>query len=96
MNKPVKCDESLLGQARAALIEKLAPRLARTPGRGFVEKATGGGFVDAGFVARFGPGLHRLSDAAIVNAALAVLIEHVERHPDGTCGVPMIDDAPAP
>ena len=39
-------------------------------------------------------GLHRLTDAAIVNAALGVLVELVERQPDGKCGLGFIDLAP--
>ena len=46
------------------------------------------------FVKRFGPGLHRLTDAAIVNAALGVLVDLVERQPDGKCGLGFIDLAP--
>lgn len=83
--KPVKVDESALLAARGALIEKLSPRLELKgpPGNTF--------FVDEPFVRRFGPGLHRLSDAAIVSAALVVLIQHVERQPDGKSGLPMLD-----
>ena len=86
--KPVKAEESLLACARAVLIDKLAPRLALNAG-------PGAGFADEAFVKRFGPGLHRLSDAAIVNAALGLLVEHVDRQPDGKCGLPLIDNAPA-
>ena len=86
--KPVKVEQSLLACARGALIEKLNPRLALIPRLG------GSSFVDEAFVNRFGPGLHRLTDAAIVNAALGVLVELVERQPDGKCGLPFIDEAP--
>ena len=86
--KPVKVEESLLQCARGALIEKLTPRLAL---QGPPGSST---FVDWPFVKRFGPGLHRLTDAAIVNAALGVLVELVERQPDGKCGLGFIDLAP--
>ena len=86
--KPVKVEESLLQCARGELIEKLTPRLALLGPPG------GSSFVDEPFVKRFGPGLHRLSDAAIVNAALGLLVEHVENQPPGKCGLNFIDEAP--
>lgn len=89
--KPVKIEESLLVNARAAILEKLSPRLALSAGPG-----SGKDFADEAFVKRFGPGLHRLTDAAIANAALGLLVDHVEEQPSGKCGLDFIDNAPAP
>ena len=90
--KPVKCDEALLSTARSALIE--APKNRKAP---VLEDETGNRvdgaiagrmvtvtrFKDPEFVSAFGPGLHRLTDATLVDQALLTLIEHVSAAPAG-------------
>lgn len=98
--KPVKCDEALLSAARSTLIEALRGRMAPVPSDengNFVDGAITGrmatvtGFKDLEFVAAFGPGLHRLSDAALVNQALLALIERVRAAPAGKTGLCLFD-----
>lgn len=98
--KPVKCDEALLSTARSTLIEALKDRLAPTledNSGNPVDGAIAGrmvavtGFKDPKFVAAFGPGLHRLTDATLVNLALLTLIDHVRAAPAGTTGLNLFD-----
>ena len=98
--KPVKCDEALLSAARSTLIEALKDRLAPTledENGNSVDGAIAGrmvtvtGFKDPKFVAAYGPGLHRLTDATLVNQALLTLIDHVRAAPAGTTGLHLFD-----
>lgn len=98
--KPVKCDEALLSAARSTLIEALKHRLAptlkdekgnRVDGAIAGRVVTVTGYKDPEFVAAFGPGLHRLTDATLVNQALLTLIERVEAAPTGTTGLKLFD-----
>ena len=88
--KPVKCDPLFLQMARAALIEKLRPRLepvlSETSG---VQSVSG--FKDPEFIRAFGPGLDRLPDSELVNQALMLLTEHVASAPAGKTGITYFD-----
>ena len=89
--KPVKCDPVYLQMARAALIEKLRPRLEPVLSDlgGFQSVS---GFKDPEFIRTFGPGLDRLPDSELVNQALALLTEHVAAAPEGRTGLRYFDD----
>ena len=64
--KPVKCDPVYLQMARAALIEKLRPRLEPVlSDLGGIRSVSG--FKDPEFIKAFGPGLDRLPDSELVN-----------------------------
>ena len=93
--KPVKCDPELLRLARAALIEKLAPRLkpeiAEVDG---VKTVTG--FRDPEFVKTFGPGLEKLPDSQLVSQALLALVKQVSLAPAGLTGSQFLDHAEGP
>ena len=90
MMKPVKCDPAYLQMARAALIEKLRPRLEPVMSDvGGVKSVSG--FRDPEFISVFGPGLAKLPDSALVNQALALLTEHVASAPTGKTGLPFFD-----
>ena len=86
-----EAERSLADEAQGPLAQLLA---VPQDGGGDSGPPGSSSFVDEPFVKRFGPGLHRLSDAAIVNAALGVLVEFVERQPVGKCGLGFIDLAP--
>ena len=86
-----EAERSLADEAQGPLAQLLA---VPQDGGGASGPPGSSSFVDEPFVKRFGPGLHRLSDAAIVNAALGVLVEFVERQPVGKCGLGFIDLAP--
>ena len=88
--KPVKCDPVYLQMARAALIEKLRPRLEPVLSDfGGVRSVSG--FKDPEFIKAFGPGLDRLPDSELVNQALALLTEHVAAAPEGKTGLRFFD-----
>ena len=98
--KPVKCDEGLLIAARSTLVEALKDRLEpmlrdedgkRVDGPISRRMVTVTGFKDPKFVAAFGPGLHRLTDATLVNQALLTLIEQVDAAPSGKTGLELFD-----
>ena len=89
--KPVKCDPVYLQMARAALIEKLKPRLEPVlSDLGGIRSVSG--FKDPEFISAFGPGLDRLPDSELVNQALALLTEHVAAAPEGMTGLRFFDD----
>ncbi len=88
--KPVKCDPVYLQMARAALIEKLRPRLEPVlSDLGRFQSVSG--FKDPEFIRTFGPGLYRLPDSELVNLALALLTEHVAAAPEGRTGLRFFD-----
>ena len=88
--KPVKCDPAYLQMARAALIEKLRPRLEPVlSDLGGIRSVSG--FKDPEFIKAFGPGLDRLPDSELVNQALALLTEHVAAAPAGKTGLRFFD-----
>ena len=88
--KPVKCDPVYLQMARAALIEKLKPRLEPVlSDLGGIRSVSG--FKDPEFIRAFGPGLDRLPDSELVNQALALLTEHVAAAPAGKTGLRFFD-----
>lgn len=89
--KPVKCDPALLQLARATLIEKLSPRLEPVL-TDFGDFRSVSGFKDPEFVQQFGPGLERLSEAQLVNEALALLTKQVATAPPGKTGIPFFDE----
>ena len=91
--KPVKCDPALLRLARATLIEKLSPRLEPVL-TDFGDFRSVSGFKDPEFVQQFGPGLERLSEAQLVNQALALLTKQVATAPPGKTGIPFFDEPP--
>ena len=85
--KAVKVDCWALENARHVLTEQLQPR--------FATRITSPGvssFIDEEFVARFGAGLHRLTDHRITTLALELLAEHVSRQEPGETGLGWIDD----
>ena len=89
--RPVKCDPVALQMARAALIEKLRPRLepvlSESHGVRFVT-----GFKDPAFIAAFGSGLTKVPDSELVNQSLLLLAKHVAAAPRGKTGLPFFDD----
>ena len=86
--QPVKTDTVLLAMAREELVQKLSHRLAPTVSAdGFID-----GFVDEKFVERWGTGLHRLTNAALVGLALTNLIETVRAQPENRTGIALFDD----
>ena len=90
MMKPVKCDPAYLQMARAALIEKLRPRLEPVMSYiGGVQSVSG--FKDPEFIGAFGPGLAKLPDSELVNQALVLLAGHVSAAPAGKTGLPFFD-----
>ena len=93
--KVVKVDYWALENARHVLTEQLQWRLATR-----ITSPGVSSFVDEDFVARFGAGLHRLTDHRITTLALELLAKHVAAQPDGLTGLPWIDnnqtDAPPP
>ena len=87
--KPVKCNPVYLQMARAALIEKLRPRLEPVlSDLGGIRSVSG--FKDPEFIRVFGPGLDRLPDSELVNQALVLLTEHVAAAPAGQDGPPVL------
>ena len=88
--KPVKCDPEFLQMARAALIEKLRPRLEPVLSDfGGVQSVSG--FKDPEFIGAFGPGLAKLPDSELVNQALVLLTKHVASAPAGKTGLLFFD-----
>lgn len=91
--KPVKCDPITLQLARAAVIEKLRPRLEPVlTDFGGIQSVSG--FKDPEFVAEFGPGLIKFPDSELVNQALMLLAKHVAAAPTGKTGLPLFDESP--
>ena len=89
--KPVKCDPVILQMARAALIEKLRPRLEPIfSNHGDMPAVSG--FKDPEFIEVFGPGLEKVPDSELVNQALLHLAKHVGAAPLGETGLPFFDD----
>ena len=86
--------------ARSALIEapkdRMAPVLEDETGNR-VDRAIAGrmvtvtGFKDPEFVSAFGPGLHRLTNATLVDQVLLTLIEHVSAALAGKTGLNLFD-----
>ena len=89
--KPVKCDPVILQMARAALIDKLRPRLEPVMSN-YDDMRTVSGFKDPEFIAVFGPGLEKFPDSELVNQALLQLAKHVAAAPDGETGLSCFDD----
>ena len=89
--KPVKCDPVILQMARAALIEKLRPRLEPVLSDDD-DMRTVRGFRDPEFIQAFGPGLEKLPDSELVNQALLQLAKHVAAAPSGETGLSFFDD----
>ena len=89
--KPVKCDPVILQMARAALIEKLRPRLEPIFSEHDDMPAVSG-FKDPEFIDVFGPGLERVPDSELVNQALLQLAKHVSSAPLGETGLSFFDD----
>ena len=80
--KPVKCDPAILQIARAALIEKLRPRL-QPVFSDYDDMRAVSGFKDPEFIELFGPGLEKVPDSELVNQALLHLAKHVAASPSG-------------
>ena len=89
--KPVKCDPVALQMARAALIEKLRPRLEPVLSESHGVRSVSG-FKDEAFIAAFGPGLSKLPDSEILNQALLLLTERVAAAPPGKTGLRYFDE----
>ena len=89
--KPVKCDPAILQIARAALIEKLRPRL-QPVFSDYDDMRAVSGFKDPEFIELFGPGLEKVPDSELVNQALLHLAKHVAASPSGQTGLPFFDD----
>ena len=88
--KPVKVDIWALENARYVLTEQLQPRLATR-----ITSPGVSSFIDEEFVARFGAGLHRLTDHRITTLALELLATYVSEHEPPNTGLPWIDDEQA-
>lgn len=82
----VRVDDTILAVTRQALIEKLAPRLALD--------AETREFADLDFVQRFGVGLGRVSETALLNVALQALCVQLESQPAGKTGTHFFDQVP--
>ena len=89
--KPVKCDPVILQMARAAVIEKLRPRL-QPVFSDYGDMPAVSGFKDPEFIESFGPGLEKVPDSELVNQALLHLAKHVAAAPSGETGLPFFDD----